>query len=317
MSRWTQTCRNPLILISTTLLIWALLLIWVISISHQFCGLELDRLGHCTVFLLFTLFGLIGNISLLFVILSSKHLHSAPNILIVNLAIGDLLYMVSTAPFNIRHELIACWLLGSTACKVKHYLPIVAHATCIFSLVALSKERHSAIVKGLQHRGKDRFIDQPMFSVSLSWITGLIIGSPVFVLSKTTTFGLLCVYMPMKDTFAEVYVVLLFLTLYVIPLAIISFHYIQLATKLCQSDIVTLMGSGSSLIKQLRTRRRLALIVLTITVFFGLFWLPYHVYHIWSMFTKYHKHIMANKKHKYFVIFITTCLVLIRVLTLG
>ena len=261
------------------------------------CGVELDKLGHCIVFFIFTLFGLIGNISLLFVIISSRNLHSAPNILIVNLAIGDLLYMVSTAPFNIRHELIACWLLGSTACKVKHYLPIVAQAACIFSLVALSKERHNAIVKGLETKVKDRFVDQPMFSVFLSWVSGLVIGSPVFVLSKTTTFGLLCVYMPMKNMFAEVYVVLLFLILYVIPFTIISLHYTRLAMKLCQSDIVTLMGNRSSLIQQLRTRRRLALIVLTITVLFGLFWLPYHVYHLWYMFTKYHKHIMANKKH--------------------
>ncbi|XP_072014418.1 bombesin receptor subtype-3-like [Amphiura filiformis] len=264
----------------------------------NFCHLSLQNLGHCLVFFIFTVIGVIGNVTLLFAILLNKQLLSVPNIFIVNLTIADLVYMLATAPFNIRHELTACWLLGTTACKIKHYVPIVAQGACVFSLAALSRERYTAIVKGFESRHKSS--RRTLLIIGICWIIGLIIGIPVLVITKTNTFGLLCQYMPIDDgfTWAKGYIIFIFLILYIFPFLVISIHYAEIARTLCKNSIAQLTDTNQaaiSMIRQVQARKRLALIVIIITVFFGLFWFPYHVYHMWYMFTKNHENIRGNK----------------------
>ncbi|XP_072051237.1 neuropeptide CCHamide-1 receptor-like [Amphiura filiformis] len=264
------------------------------DLVKSICQLSLQNLGHCLVFSLFTVIGVLGNVTLLFTILLNRQLLSVPNIFIVNLTIGDLVYMLATAPFNIRHELTACWLLGTTACKIKHYVPIVAQGACVFSLAALSRERYTAIVKGFESRHKSS--RRTLLIIGICWFVGLIIGIPVLVITKTNTFGLLCQYMPNDDgfTWAKGYVIFIFLILYIIPFFVISVNYAQVARTLCNNNIARLTDNNQAAIRHVHVRKRLALIVIIITAFFGLFWFPYHVYHMWYMFTKNHSNIRGN-----------------------
>ena len=262
----------------------------------NYCHISLENLSHCLVFSFFTITGVLGNTALLFAILLNKHLLSTPNIFIVNLTIADLLYILTTAPFNIRHELIACWLLGSTACKIKHYIPLVAQGACVFTLVALSCERYSVIVKGLESR-LQKSSRRTLLIIGSCWLAGLIIGIPVLLISETNTYGLLCQYMPINDgfTLAKGYIASIFMLLYVLPFLSISINYIAIAHTLCKNNITQLTDNNPAALRQMQGRKRLAVIVITIAIFFGLFWFPYHVYHIWYMFTKHHAHIRGNK----------------------
>ena len=263
------------------------------------CHMSLDNLGHCLVFFTFTLIGVIGNVALLFSILVNKHLQSTPNIFIVNLTVADLVYMLATAPFNIRHELTACWRLGVAACKIKHYIPIVAQGACVFSLTALSRERYTVIVKGFESRAQ-KSARRTLIIVTLCWLAGALIGIPVLIITTTNSFGLLCSYMPMDDKRSKGYMLFLFMSLYVIPFILIAIHYVQLARTLWQNNVVNL-ADNQSIVRQLQARKRLALIVMTITILFGMFWFPYHVYHMFYMFTKNQKLISGNHSHmRYF-----------------
>ena len=265
---------------------------------NVYCHISFDNIGHCLVFFMFALVGVLGNIALLFAILLNKHLLSAPNIFIVNLTIADLVYLLATAPFNIRHELTPCWSLGSYACKIKHYVPLVAQATCVLSLAALSRERYSAIVKGLESRVQ-RSARRTMCIVSLCWITGFIIALPVLFITETRLFGLLCQYMPMDDLGAKGYILFTFIALYVMPFSVVAIHYTQVARTLVRNNIVQLADNQTA-IRQFQARKRLAVIVMTITIFFGFFWFPYHVYHMWYMFTRNPESISGNKSHVQF-----------------
>ncbi len=260
------------------------------------CNVSLESLGHCLIFAFFILIGVLGNTALLFSILLNKHLLSVPNIFIVNLTIGDLVLIVATAPFNIRHELMACWLLGSFACKIKHYVPIVAQGACVFSLAALSRERYNAIVKGLESRFQNSS-RRTLLIAGICWVASFLLGIPVLVITKTNTYGLLCQYMPNADGFtaAKFYIISLFVTLYVIPFLIITVNYASIASTLCTKSVRKLTDNNEAAKRQVRIRERLALIVILITVFFGLFWFPYHVYHMCYMFTKNHDAIKMNK----------------------
>ena len=108
-------------------------------IRETVCVARTHYFARMTIFAFFVLFGVIGNIALLFVILKDKHLRNAPNILISNLAVADLVYILVMGPIRIEHEIHPCWLKGELACAFRYYAPVVCQCTCVYSLVALSR----------------------------------------------------------------------------------------------------------------------------------------------------------------------------------
>jgi len=77
------------------------------------------------VFGLIFLVGVVGNASLIWILLRNKNMRSVPNTYIFNLAVGDLLVLICSVPFT------------STVVSV-------------FTLTALSLDRYSAIVRPVQ-----------------------------------------------------------------------------------------------------------------------------------------------------------------------
>ncbi len=253
------------------------------DLVRLYCPLTLIYLNHVITFSIFAFFGLVGNIALLAVILRTAGLRNAPNILLINLTIADLLYMAIATPFSILHELNPCWLYGSIACKFRFYLPLVAQAVGIFSLAALSRERYNAIVRGLESR-ISRSTKRTLLTVAATWIFAVIIASPVFKLTRTTTYGLMCQYLAMSQKRSKIYIIVQCLLLYFIPLSYITTNYVRLARSLCRSTTANIASNISSAANPIQARKRLAQIVLVITVLFGVLWLPYYVYFLWFIF---------------------------------
>ena len=261
-----------------------------------------------------SLFGIMGNIALLLVVLRNSYLRSAPNILIINIMAADLIYIASTAPFYIKHEFgRPCWLMGRVACKFRHYIPVIAQASCIFSITALSRERYSAIVQGLETR-LSRNHRHTTLTVAVSWVFGVIIASPVLYLTNTTIFDMNCLYMPVKSITAQTYMFVIFTFLYVFPLLFITFHHYRIVKTLCHSNVAALACNQSARL-QIRARKRLAHIVFVITIFFALFWFPHYSYSIWFVTTKYSTAITKNnglpkflRQFNYYMALANSCL---------
>ena len=266
-----------------------------LSVLQEICWRSVISLNFVVVLLIFvTLMGVIGNFGLLMVVMKNSYLRSAPNILIINITVTDFLYIASTAPFYTKHEFgRPCWLMGSVTCKFRHFLPMVAQAACIFSLTALSRERYSAIVHGVESR-ISRSARRTVVTLIITWLAGIITGIPVLFFTKTTHFDIMCLHMPVKSKWAQTYMLLVFAFLYIIPLFFIAFHHFLIVRKLCHSNITMLAHNQSSAL-QIRARKRLAQIVFVITVFFAVFWFPHYAYTLWFMFTKYSLQITKNK----------------------
>ncbi|XP_072051257.1 bombesin receptor subtype-3-like [Amphiura filiformis] len=264
-------------------------------VLHLICWRSVISTNFVVVFLIIVTFiGITGNVGLLIVVLRNPVLRSAPNILIINIVVTDLLYIISTAPFYTKHEFgRPCWLMGSVACKFRHYIPMVCQASCIFSLTALSRERYSAIVHGVESR-ISRSLKRTFCMVGAAWFAGLLVGIPVLFFTKTTHFDIMCVYMPVKSKWAQLYMVLIFAFLYIIPLLFITIHHLFIVKELYHSNVSVLAQNPSSAV-QIRVRKRLAQIVLVITIFFAVFWFPHYAHTLWFMFTKYSQQITENK----------------------
>lgn len=73
------------------------------------------------VFGIIFLVGVVGNGSLMFILCRHKSMRSAPNTLIFNLALGDILVLVCSVPFTSTIYTFESWPYGEFVCKASEF----------------------------------------------------------------------------------------------------------------------------------------------------------------------------------------------------
>jgi len=86
-------------------------------------------------------FGFVGNSIVLLVMLMANTVRSNTNILIINLAIADLLFVTLCIPFIAADFVLPTWPFANIWCKVVQYLIIVTVFMSIYILVLMSFDR--------------------------------------------------------------------------------------------------------------------------------------------------------------------------------
>uniref|UniRef100_T1IYC9 G-protein coupled receptors family 1 profile domain-containing protein n=1 Tax=Strigamia maritima TaxID=126957 RepID=T1IYC9_STRMM len=73
-------------------------------------------------------------------------MRNTTNLLIINLAIADLLFIVFCVPFTATDYVIPFWPFGLAWCKIVQYLIVVCAYTSVYTLVLMSVDRFLAVV---------------------------------------------------------------------------------------------------------------------------------------------------------------------------
>ena len=204
------------------------------------------------------------------------------------------MYILVTAPIRIEHELDPCWHIGTVWCALKQFAPIVCQSACVFSLVALSRERYSAIVHGLQSRFSSR-LKMTIGCLVLLWITSCLCGLPMFWFSYVNLYT--CFNFRRGSLSAKVYESFRMIFLFTVPCFFVAFHYSKMAKTLLESTRTFAESNSKQFIKQNQARSRLAYLAVTISVFFGIFWFPSVVYQMWYHFTRNEHHITEARSY--------------------
>ena len=85
--------------------------------------------------------GLAGNSLVVLVVAANPGMRSTTNILIINLAIADLLFVLFCIPFTGADFVLLFWPFGNVWCKVVQYLIIVTACASVYTLVLMSLDR--------------------------------------------------------------------------------------------------------------------------------------------------------------------------------
>lgn len=120
--------------------------------------------------------GIIGNSLVFLTILCQKQMRSTTNILILNLALAELIFIVFCVPFTGFNYVLSVWYFGDILCRVQQYTSNVTCYVFILLLVFMSLDRYLAI----------RFIGQTSvrnqrnatYAVTLLWLFVLIVNIP-------------------------------------------------------------------------------------------------------------------------------------------
>uniref|UniRef100_A0A7N8X7M1 Endothelin receptor type B n=1 Tax=Mastacembelus armatus TaxID=205130 RepID=A0A7N8X7M1_9TELE len=224
--------------------------------------------------------GIVGNAALLKIIYANKCMRSGPNILIANLALGDLIHIVIDIPVNTYRLMAEDWPFGLVLCKLIPFIQKTSVGITVLSLCALSVDRYRAVVSW--NRIKDiRVTLWTEIEITLIWVISILLAVPEIVGFDMITMNYkdkhlrICLLHPMQTThlmqfYKSVKDWWLFGFYFCMPLAWTAIFYTLMTRKM-------LKNTKNTLSDHTKQRREVAKTVFCLVVVFALCWLPLYL----------------------------------------
>ncbi|XP_071525984.1 neuropeptide CCHamide-1 receptor-like [Panulirus ornatus] len=241
------------------------------------------------LFALIFIVGVIGNGTLIVIFVRNKTLRNVPNTYIISLALGDLLVLFFTVPFVSTIYTIDSWPYGTFECKFSEFVRDISVGVTVFTLTALSADRYLAIVSPVRKAvGAARGVT--LRAALAIWLVAMLLATPAAVFSCVRVFQVseeksISVCYPIPEYFPDWYMQANVLTkallYYLLPLVVIATFYLLMARHLLAADVP---GESHVFQKQIRTRRKVAKVVLCFVLIFAICFLPTHVFLLWFYF---------------------------------
>ncbi|XP_055534022.1 neuropeptide FF receptor 2-like [Wyeomyia smithii] len=137
-----------------------------------------DIIIKLTVLIPIVLFGILGNITLLEIVLSNRTLRTSTHLLIANLALIDLVTLVLCPPMFLLHDIHQRYVLGQIGCKVEGFVEGGLLITSILALCVVSYDRLAAIVLPARARMTRNCV---ILAIVLCWALGFAAALPLAI----------------------------------------------------------------------------------------------------------------------------------------
>ena len=98
------------------------------------------------VFGLIVFVGIFGNALVIIVVATNAQMRSTTNMLILNLAVADLLFIVLCVPSTATDYVLNSWPFGLVWCQTVQYLIYATSYVSIYTLILMSIDRFMAVV---------------------------------------------------------------------------------------------------------------------------------------------------------------------------
>ncbi|XP_046887033.1 gastrin-releasing peptide receptor [Hypomesus transpacificus] len=236
--------------------------------------------------------GLIGNITLIKTLCSTKSVRNVPNLFMSSLALGDVLLLVTCAPVDASRYLAEEWLFGRVGCKLIPFIQLTSVGVSVFTLTALSADRYRAIVRPMELHtsGTPQGI---VLRAAAIWLFSMTLAVPEAVFSDLHAFHVnhtderfvTCAPYPNTgELHPKIHAMVSFLLFYVLPLLVITVYYVFIARSLMLSAHNMPVEGNVHVRRQMESRKRLAKTVLVFVGLFAVCWLPSHVVYLYRSY---------------------------------
>ncbi|XP_014611886.1 PREDICTED: allatostatin-A receptor-like isoform X1 [Polistes canadensis] len=232
--------------------------------------------------------GLIGNTLVVIVVAANPGMRSTTNILIINLAVADLLFVIFCIPFTATDFVLPYWPFGNVWCKIVQYLIIVTAYASVYTLVLMSLDRYLAVVHPITSMSW-RTENNAILAIAIAWAVIFALSTPALVIHGEIHF----VFQDMEDWSSEnltacrilpqydwsFFQLSFFLTSYLLPLTLICVFYVCMLVRLWRGARVSAESR--------RGRRRVTRLVLVVVGVFAICWCPIQVILVTKSFDAY------------------------------
>ncbi|XP_051573429.1 somatostatin receptor type 2-like [Myxocyprinus asiaticus] len=223
--------------------------------------------------------GLCGNALVIYVILRYAKMKTVTNIYILNLALADVLFMLSL-PFIAIQWALVHWPFGTALCRVVITIDSLNQFTSIFCLMVMSIDRYLAVV----HPIKSTNWRRPHVAKTINlvvWVVSLLVNLPIIIYSGIITKpdGCFCtiVWPEPQEAYYTAFMFYTFFLGFFLPLMVICLCYLLIIIKVKSSGIRVCSTKRKHSEKKVT---RMVSIMITVFVFC---WLPFYIFNVTSV----------------------------------
>lgn len=237
------------------------------------------------IFCIVVLVGCVGNTLVIVVLLRKrKYLRVSTNVMMMNLAIADMLFLIFCVPFHAIIYTTPQWPFGEFMCRFVHFMQFVSMFGSVFTLVAMTAERFSVVkfpIRSKLFRSKSA-----SFGICVGiWLSSACIALPppiFYTIKRYTNHGLSAIDICADDWGSNkasrpIFFLIVFILGYALPLTLIFFFNMMTIFILWSSKELTRTNMSESV----RKKQKVTRLVVMLVVVFGLSWLPYHINLMW------------------------------------
>ncbi|KAL9957199.1 hypothetical protein ACROYT_G038808 [Oculina patagonica] len=237
---------------------------------------ELAGVAITTVLLLLVIVDIVGNSVVCAIIKRNREMRIPINYLLFNLAIADILYAMCIVPkvlFKLAFTHHPGGITGTLLCKLLTHGNIawIGGASSVVTLVAIAIERYYAVVYPFGNKWK---LTKHKLKVIIPgiWVFALILNIPEFSVTEIeeTEIGNFCVYTWPKELMSKTNSLTgLVVVFFSLLLMVVLYSRVVCTLWFKQNDDSHLTHQQKGVA---RVRKRVTLMVVTITAIFGICW---------------------------------------------
>ncbi|XP_067639584.1 allatostatin-A receptor-like [Eurosta solidaginis] len=232
--------------------------------------------------------GLLGNGLVILVVLANQQMRSTTNLLIINLAISDILFVIFCVPFTAADYVLPTWPFGNLWCKFVQYMIVVTCHCSVYTLVLMSFDRFLAVVHPVRSMSW-RTERNAMLAIVCAWVLIVTSAIPVALAHSLRLYYFkgrnytACVFRSEEEGWSLVgFQVSFFLSSYIVPLTLICFLYVGMLARLWRSAPGCKPSAESR-----KGKRRVTRMVVIVVLAFAICWLPIHIILVLKAWDKY------------------------------
>ncbi|XP_006868876.1 PREDICTED: c-C chemokine receptor type 5 [Chrysochloris asiatica] len=221
------------------------------------------------------IFGVVGNMLVVLTLINCKKLKSMTDIFLLNLAISDLLFLL-TMPFW-AHYAASQWDLGNQVCRFITGLYFIGFFSGIFFIILLTIDRYLAIVHAV-FAVKARTVSFGVMTSGITWVVTMLVSLPEIIFTKSKKEGsryTCSSYFPVSQYYFWKYFQALKISILglVLPLFVMVICYSGILKTLrrCRNE---------------KKKHKAVRLIFAIMIVYFLFWAPYTIVLVLTTFPK-------------------------------
>uniref|UniRef100_A0A674P0H4 Thyrotropin-releasing hormone receptor n=1 Tax=Takifugu rubripes TaxID=31033 RepID=A0A674P0H4_TAKRU len=222
--------------------------------------------------------GIVGNVMVVLVVLTTRHMRTPTNCYLVSLAVADLTVLVAAGLPNVSDSLTGTWIFGHAGCLGITYLQYLGINVSSCSITAFTVERYIAICHPIRAQAVCTVSRAKRILAGLWSCTCLYCMLWLFLVDiQVSQAGLLqCGYRVKRELYLPIYL-FDFTIFYVLPLLLAIVLYALIARILylrsgdrCGDGVTMAMGRRGR-----RCNEGVTKMLAVVVVLFALLWMPY------------------------------------------
>ncbi|XP_061491190.1 substance-K receptor [Rhineura floridana] len=223
----------------------------------------------------------VGNGTVIWIILSHQRMRTVTNYFIVNLAFSDLIMTALNTVFNFIYASHNVWYFGEGFCRFLNFIPVTAMFVSIYSMTAVAAERYMAIIYPFKRKLS---ASHTKVVIGMIWLVAFGLAFPQFFYAQINNDnGMTKCIVAWPEDFHQkhlMYHVTVIVLVYLLPLLVMFITYSAIGSALWNKAVP---GDHTNRVynqHQITAKKKFVRTMVAVVITFAVCWFPYHLYFV-------------------------------------